>query len=305
MFNHQFRSAYLASLTHYRHFYDDFDVYGDPERAEFAFYFVPGINGTPGQVRFALPSLIQRFGPNLYLKGCFLPEFAASRPIWEKYELRNVDKKRERIGRDLREMLGRFKGIYVIASSNGFYDFYLAARGLEKELLSRITLLWIACAPDKFGISPWVEFFHRWTGFEHGGCKWAAVPNSNWLKRMNPETSIELAWRYADQRRTYFKEDLESRFRCFGVRWAFTSPECFNRTLDSARGGEPIDVTTHVLAAANDGYWYGKPPGALDETLDRYLVKRQVLRRPASHLWVVTPDHLTAYLLPVGDRRAR
>jgi hypothetical protein len=69
-------------------------------------------------------------------------------------------------------------------------------------------------------------------------------------------------------------------------------------------GPGQIRVDAHLLAASNDGYWYGKPSSALDETLDKYLAQKTVLRRPASHLWVVTPDHLTEYLSRVPDRLA-
>ncbi len=298
-----FRRAYLRSLDHHRQFYDDFSEYGRSAGARYAFYFIPGINGVPGQIRFALPSLLRRFGRDIFVRACYLPEFSSGRPVWEKYSGYNVLKKRAQVAGDLQQMLASFAHVHVLASSNGFYDLVAAWDRLPPEASHRLTLLWVACAPDRFEASPWVDRFYRWTGFVHEGFRWAAVPNSNWLRWLNPETSTHLRWHHNGQRRTFFKDDIESRFRVAGVRWAYVSPECFNHSLESVARAHraPLDVAAYVLAGSRDGYWCGKPPAALQETLDRYLVRKVAVIRPASHLWVVTPDHLAFFLDQVRE----
>ena len=90
----QFREKYLHSLHDLRFFYDDVAEIGNAETAEHAFYFVPGLNGTPGQMRFLLPSLIRVYGNNVYLKSLHLPEFSARVATWEKYTLENISQTR-------------------------------------------------------------------------------------------------------------------------------------------------------------------------------------------------------------------
>ena len=97
----QFREKYLRSLHDLRFFYDDVAEIGNAETAEHAFYFVPGINGTPGQMRFLLPSLIRVYGNNVYLKSLHLPEFSARVATWEKYTVENINRKLARLREDL------------------------------------------------------------------------------------------------------------------------------------------------------------------------------------------------------------
>ena len=120
-----FKREYLASLGCFALFYDDFAEYGDRD-APLAFYFVPGIDGVPGQVRFALPMLLRTVGPHIYVRSLHLEEFSAKRPIWEKFTPANVDKKRERIVADLDRLAGRHEKLFVMCSSSGFYDFLSA-----------------------------------------------------------------------------------------------------------------------------------------------------------------------------------
>jgi hypothetical protein len=169
----EFQRTYLASLRQYQHFYDDFSEYGHAGSARHAFYFIPGINGTPGQIRFAFPSLIKRFGRDLYIRGCFLPEFSALRPMWEKYTIANVLKKRAQISRDLEEMLGRFSRVNVLVSSNGLYDF---------------VAIW-NCLPVASGCSGWpvprtsLEAPSGWT------CSTASM-GSPWMVAAGPPSQI-------------------------------------------------------------------------------------------------------------------
>jgi hypothetical protein len=262
---------------------------------------VPGINGAPGQIRFAIPNLVKRFGPNLHIKCLHLPAFSTRLPIWEKYRPRAIAERQQKLRADLEALLAVHEKVYVIASSNGFYDFAAAASEIGNQARARLRMLWISCAPDHFYASRWIDVFARINGFQQDGALWAAVPNHNWLRFFNPETVSEFAWKDGRVRRRLYKTDLESRFRLFGMHWAFTSPDCFNRMLKDMveRIARPVDFPTYALYGTQDGYWYGHPPDAVDTILRRYTGKFQILKRPASHLWVIAPDNLDAYLAMV------
>ena len=73
-----FRRRYLESLKFYKHFYDDIYEYGNRDDPTKVFYFVPGISGVPGQVRFILPSLYQADGAEIYVRCCRHPAFSAT-----------------------------------------------------------------------------------------------------------------------------------------------------------------------------------------------------------------------------------
>ncbi|RXK53701.1 hypothetical protein ESB00_18620 [Oleiharenicola lentus] len=294
-----FRDAYLRSLAEYRFFYDDIAEIGNPTEAEHVFYFVPGINGTPGQMRFLLPSLVRVFGPRCYLKALHLPEFSARRPVWEKYTLANVDRKLARLRADFEDLLARFPRVNVLCSSNGFYDFAAAAGGLCATLPpGRLHLLWGACAPDRFKPTPWEKVFFPLNGLHHDGQAWFAYPNHNLLQLCNPETSDSFDWREGDSRRTFVKADLESRFRCAGLHWCYTSPAQIGRCVRHvvAQIAGPLDIPAAALVAANDGYWQGRSHGEIERVILGYLPRCRIDFRPASHLWVVTPTFATALL---------
>src|SRR5678815_1375721 len=118
----RFVAAYHKSLADYRFFYDDITELGNPATADHAFYYVPGICGTPGQMRFALPSLVRTYGSQLYMKGLGATAFSATQPIWDKYTIANTDRKLEELRADLAAMLRRFDRFVVVCSSNGMYD---------------------------------------------------------------------------------------------------------------------------------------------------------------------------------------
>ena len=80
-----FLRRYHESLFYNKNFYDDLEQVGNPQTCTEAFYFIPGFNGTPGQARFGLPSLVKKFGHNIFLKGLYLEEFSSRRPTWMKY----------------------------------------------------------------------------------------------------------------------------------------------------------------------------------------------------------------------------
>ncbi|NIR30110.1 MAG: hypothetical protein GWN84_12505 [Gammaproteobacteria bacterium] len=294
-----FRKRYLESLRAYRHFYDDIHEYGSPKRAANVFYFIPGINGTPGQIRFVLPSLQRIFGQALYVRCCHLPEFSATRPIWEKYTLANVDAKRDVIVSDLLELLETHGPVTVIVSSNGFYDFLYAYQTLKHRYGEPpLRVLWGACAPDRFDETVWESVFFPVNGFASNGHRWFAVPNHNWLRVVNPETTITHKWRYRDQRKIFFKTDLESRFRCLGLHWDYVSVSCFNEVLAYVLRDvrDPLQLETHALVASKDGYWQGRARDEIQACLRRYAPTIQVTFKPASHLWVVTPENVSEVL---------
>lgn len=290
-----FQENYLKTLTaSYRSFYDDFHEYGNPLTATKVIYFIPGINGTPGQIRFALPAITRMFGVNVYIKCLYLPEFSANNPVWEKYTIPNIIKKKEQIIADLTALAERFADITVVASSNGFYDFLHASPDLPKTLLERCMLFWTACAPDHFEPSPWEKIFYKLSGFTHNNHAWVAFPNNNLLKKLNPETSTHYHWQYGKQKKVFFKDDLESRFPCGGLWWGYASIGCFNACLRyiTAQKLPPLSVKAYVLAATNDGYWQGKPQSVIQSLVDSYLTNNTLLFKDSSHLWVVTPEHV-------------
>lgn len=297
-----FRERYLRSLDDYRFFYDDVASYGEPTEAEQVVYFIPGINGTPGQIRFVLPSLTRVFGRRLHIKALHLPEFSCRRPTWMKYTLANVDRKLARLRADLVSLLQRHERIIVIASSNGFYDFAAATSSLPEDVVrERIHLVWGACAPDHFDPTPWERVFYPLNGFEYDGHRWFAYPNHNLFKVFNPETSHSHFWREQAQCRCFRKADLESRFHLFGLEWDYVSPSQLGvATRHVVRQiSRPVACPTFALVAAHDGYWQGKPRDTVERTIRRYAPAAHLTFQPASHLWVVTPSYVTTLLRTV------
>jgi hypothetical protein len=299
IFADRFKKSYLRSLSDYRFFYDDIAELGNPAEAEHVFYFVPGINGTPGQMRFMLPSLTRVFGPRVYLKALHLPEFSARVPIWEKYTVANVDKKLARLREDLGELLSRHDRFAVLCSSNGFYDFLAAASAFPAgRLEAQITLAWGACAPDQFEPTPWEKVFYPLNGFTTAdGHRWFAYPNSNLFTVFNPETSTSFAWADIAPRRIH-KVDLESRFRCGGLQWDYISSSQLGEACRHvvAQIERPWSARSEALVAANDGFWQGTPQPEIERRIRRYLPDANCVFENESHLWVVTPRHLTPLL---------
>jgi hypothetical protein len=294
LYTKQFVTACTASLAHdYRQFYDDFCEYGNRD-ADTALYFIPGINGVPGQIRFALPSLMKRYGTDIYVRCLDVPEFSAKTLIWEKYTFAHMNKKRTQIISDVNELAERYTHVKIIVSSNGIYDFMFALSGLEQGLLKKAVLFWVAVAPDSFESTPWENFFYRINGFQEDGHRWFAVPNSNMLKMLNPEVSVWHQWKGRGVKKKWTKTDIEFRFRCFGMLWMYISISRFNEMLAYMRKDAefPIPIQSYILAATADGYWQGKPQSEITKLIDRYFVDKEVLYRKASHLWVLTPDNL-------------
>ncbi len=299
-----FKKRYFESLRFYKHFYDDISEYGNRENPSKVFYFIPGINGTPGQIRFVLPSLFQRYGRDLYVRCCYLPEFSATTPIWEKYTIANMDRKRAVIVADLCALLSTYGDVTVIASSSGFYDFAHAYDEVaDAAAAGRLKLVWGACAPDRFESSPWGALFHPINGFVHNGHRWTAYPNHNLLGLFNPEAATSFRWRHRSQGKTLFKIDLESRFVCFRLYWDYVSASCFNEMTEHAvrNARRPMDIETHVLVAANDGYWQGRSNDEIAAVIGKYVSPRTVTFKDASHLWVVVPENVSEVLDRLED----
>ena len=291
----QFREKYLRSLHDLRFFYDDVAEIGNPETAEHAFYFVPGINGTPGQMRFLLPSLIRVYGNSVYLKSLHLPEFSARVATWEKYTVENINRKLARLREDLVNLLTKFERVTVLCSSNGFYDFAAAASTFApNEIESRVQVGWGACAPDHISPTRWQNVFYPLNGFQHAGHHWFAYPNHNAFWLINPEASTSYAW--SDRvTRSLQKFDLESRFRYFGLQWDYVSTEQLNMAVRHvvAQIRRPWSAPTEALVASNDGYWRGKPLSEIQAEIQRYVPQAQFVFKPSSHLWVVNPSNMT------------
>mgnify|MGYP004357101429 CR=1 FL=1 len=54
----------------------------------------------------------------------------------------------------------------------------------------------------------------------------------------------------------------------------------------------PIEIEAHVLVGANDGYWQDLTEDRVRAVIGTYLTNASFTFRPASHLWVMTPDHV-------------
>lgn len=300
-----FRTKYLESLHHYKSFYDDLYEYGNPKVTNHAFYFVPGFNGTPGQIRFALSSLVKFFGPHIYLRCLWVREFSAREPIWEKYTAERFEKKRAKLVADLIDLSERFEQISLIVSSSGFYEFLSAFHRIPGKCAAKIRLAWIACAPPWSKPSPWEKVFYRLNGFHHNGHLWFAYPNHNWLKFVNGECTSDKKWRFGEQRKTFFKNDLESRFYVGGLMWDYLSFGCYNWVTENGllASQYPLDLPAVVMVATDDGYWQGKPREEIDAVIHTYLTNTTILYRKATHLWVTVPENITAMIVAM-DKKA-
>lgn len=298
LYTTQFTNSYLKSLRDYKSFYDDLFEYGKPENTANAFYFIPGFNGVPGQIRFALPSFSKSFGADFYIRCLHLDEFSATVPTWEKYNRANLEKKHRTILEDLSSLAARFDEISIIVNSSGFYDFLAAYKDLVRAVRKKLKLAWIACAPDWSEQTRWEDLFYRLNGFSHRSDRWFAYPNHNWITLINGECSVHKRWRYGPQQKTFFKYDLESRFYHAGILWAYVSVSRYNRVNDYhiAKAEFPIDIPSVVLVAAKDGYWSGKSEAEIETVINRYLTDRRILFRQTTHLWITVPENLWAAL---------
>lgn len=293
-----FIRSYGRSLKQtYRFFYDDLGEYGNKD-AEHVFYFIGGIGGVPGQIRFAFPSIIKKWGTDIYIKSLYLKEFSANEFIWNKYTLKNIEKKKEKIIQDLNNLAKKHKRVTIICSSNGFYDFLFAYPKLNKEFLKKAELVWCAVAPDHFKNTKWENFFYKINGFEKDSHRWFAFPNVNLMKYLNPELKMTHKWKYRLQKKTFYKNDLEFRFKHKGLWWGYASISCFNALLKymTEKSKYPIGIKSYILVASNDGYWQGKSISEIEAHLNKYLTNKKVIYRNASHLWLLMPENITALL---------
>jgi hypothetical protein len=298
MLSDSFKARYLESLSHhFRSFYDDVRHYGSPE-AGHCIYFIHGIDGSPGQVRFALPAASRFFKDDVYVQGLHTAEFSCRNPIWEKYTFENLEKRIARIVLDLKALASRHEKVLVFCSSNGFYDFYAAASQLDTATQSSLILFWVACAPDQFDDTLWERAFFKLNGFKHQDYRWVALPNSNYLRWFNPE----VPWRHKCTAQTphkyFYKHDMESRFFIYGSLWSYFSIGCFNDCLIylTRHSSDRLDIPTYVLAAEYDGYWQGKTLAGMTQIIERYIDNPTILSRPTSHLWIAAPEHVYALL---------
>lgn len=294
----QFKKAYLHSLTsHFRSFYDDVSEYGSPDAAN-CIYFIHGIDGAPGQARFALPAAIRLFRSDLYLKSCHTANFSSYHPIWEKYTIDRVEERVGVIAADLTRLAARHGKVSVFASSNGFYDFHAAVARLDQKTRDALTLFWVACAPDTFDDSGWERVFFKLNGFVHEGHNWTAIPNNNYLRWLNPEVPYRHACRAHRPKKFFYKQDIESRFFLYGSLWSYFSISRFNECLNYLKNQnrEKLTIPTYVLAAEFDGYWQGRTWEGMQELIRGYIENPVFLLRPASHLWVASPPHVYALM---------
>ncbi len=295
--NH-FEQRYRVSLNAYRYFYDDVHEYGCAESADHVFYFIPGLNGVAGQVRFTLPAFHSVFGNRFYIRGLYMPEFSASCPIWEKYTEANLKKRRAIIQDDLEGLVARHGRVYILASSTGFYEFAAAFGSFPPVLRAALTLIWAAAAPDSFEPTCWESVFFPLNGIERNGRRWTALPNHNAFGMLNTEARATFRWRAPDGIQTLYKGNLESRFQALGVSWAYFSIDHTNWLMQQCaeRIAAPLDIKAYILAGTRDGYWQGKSQEEMARLIGRYLSRPQFLWKKASHLWITTPENISELL---------
>lgn len=291
-----FVRAYHASLNYYKMFYNDIHEYGNPQDCSDVLYFIPGFNGTPGQIIFGLPGILRHFGPKLYVKCLFVPQMSCQNPTWIKYSPESMQAKRDQMVADILGLLELGKTVNIVVSSSGFYDFLAAYPGLQKHK-DRLKLFWVSCAPDAVSPNRWQKVFYPINGFEFEGCKWFAYPNIQLLKKLNPECGVYYKFKDGEQHNTYYKNELESRFYHKGLMWDYISIDYFNQVLGAnlalfRAAGAKLDLETHVLAGIKDGFWDDSSPAKIQEVLDKYIVNYRILYKETSHLWVVAPNHI-------------
>jgi len=161
----------------------------------------------------------------------------------------------------------------------------------------------LEAAPDRFEESRWEGLFFGLNGFVINGHRWFAYPNHNLLRFINPEMTTSFTWSYEALRKTFYKIDLESRFVCFNLYWDYISIGCFNEILEHLVTGanRVLPIETHVLVAANDGFWQGRGEAEVREVISRYVAPKTMMLKDASHLWVATPENATALLQRLED----
>jgi hypothetical protein len=278
-----FQERYLESLQDGRLFYDDVTEVGNPAAANFVFYFVPGINGTPGQMRLVLPSLTRVFGSRIYLKALHVPEFSAQRPTWEKYTAANIDRKLTQLRADLEQLLARYNRVTVIALSTGFYDFAAAAAALAPAARrERMHVLWSGCAPDQIKRSDWERVFFPLSGFVHRGHRWFACPSQCTVPPCHPESIGAFG---------QGPTAGESRFRCLGVQWKYVSTSQLNAAVRHVvrRIGAPLDLPATALIGGSERAWQGPNREWAERRVRQYLPRCQFAYRPAPQLWSENP----------------
>lgn len=301
----RFLKKYYQSLFYYKHFYDDLNEYGNISTCNDVFYFIPGFNGTPGQIKFGIPSILKVFGNDVYIKSLYVEEFSCKYPTWLKYTKETLEKKRTQIIKDIHQLSQSGKKIRIVVSSSGFYDFLATYPELMKYE-NNLILYWISCAPDKVSESPWEKAFFPFNGFTFKGHNWFAYPNIQAIKFLNPECGSFKKWHWDGQKNHFGKNDLESRFYQFGFMWDYVSPSFFNEVLKLNLDvfhelKQKVKIETHVLAATDDGFWDDSSEENISATLSRYIASPKILFKKTSHLWVVTPEHLTHLFLSASS----
>ena len=296
LFADLFLERYHNSLFYYKNFYDDLYEYGNNTNCEEVIYFIPGFNGTPGQVRFGFPGIMKRFGNKIYLKCLHLNEFSCKYPYWLKYNEDNLKKRRDQIVSDLYELSNIGKTIRVFASSTAFYDF-LSVYPRIKNIKDQLILYWGSCAPDIISKTKWEGILSRWNGFVYNGMKWYSYPIHRYIRWINPECRDRYYWKYKEQRNTFFINDIESRFFVNGILWDYISTDCYNFLMDSSladfrRTGEKLDMEVHILAATRDGFWEDSSPENIERTVNKFTRYERIIYRPTGHLWIVTPENI-------------
>ena len=274
---------------------------------EVVIYFIHGLGGAPGQAALLLPTLQSLIGGRFYLRSMHIPELDVSREFDQRYDSGTADRIRTRVIQDLQDLAATYPGrkIIIAASSHAMYDFVYAYPLIPTAILKRLTLVWLACASDDYAhlearYHRFLMLFYAVNGFDKGDYKWYFGINNNLLRFINPETRTSFSYRDDTGRKiTYFKRDIEMRFKWLGLQW--TDPTCVHyvrdylgRQIDKA--SRITDIRCYVLAGSHDGYWHDTSESNFRATIERYVTQYELTLVPTSHLWCVMPPFTGPFL---------
>lgn len=316
MLSNILRRAYQRALQNPRRYHtNQFEFDTDQDNPEIILYFIHGLGGAPGQVNLLLPTIRHLLQRPFYMMAMHLPELDVRLPFLERYKPGTEGKIRRKILQDLELLAGRYpdRKIIVTASSHGMYDFVFAYPDIPVALRQRMVLCWLACASDDYDklesrYHALLRFLYFVTGYRQEGYRWSFGINHDRLTFLNPEASRSFsAVDLQGERVTYYKRDIEMRFRCLGLEWTDPTSVEFIRQYQQrqlANFQRITDIKCYVLGALKDGYWFDSSEENMARTVSRYIDNYDLSLVDTSHLWCVTPPVAEPFLRNVFAREA-
>lgn len=304
------RRAYHDCLQQPRPYHTnqyEFDV--SNSQPDVVIYFIHGLGGAPGQANLVIPSIQRVLSVPFYIESMHIPELDVSLPFIKRYRAGVTEKIRQKILDDLNRLIEKFpqRKIVVTVSSHGMYDFIYAYQQMNRQLRERIVVIWLACASDDYhevekknrGV---LSLLYGLTGYKEQGHKWTFGINHNRLSFINPEISTSFHYRCKKNKsHTFFKKDIEVRFKRLGVQWTDPTSISFIQEYltKQLHGYQPInDIQCYVLAALQDGYWHDSSASNIRNTVAKYIStsNHTIHYADTSHLWCVTPPFVEPFL---------